>query len=320
MAQTQTATQVSDALPCGNAGNTLRAGLVAAPQFATMMAGAPDVSRYRARSDFEPPTLRPRPAAVKMANETLRRQIVVEAARLVVGRQEDDYFRAVRKAARRLCAGRIPRADLPAPRELHAELQRIASRHDEGLPSSPYLIDPLLVPDDEDDPFAERVVDRFSVYRALLMPLAQVQLSRTRHPERDALYHSLQVYVLGRDERPYDEEFQLAALLHDVGKGIDPKDHVAAALDALDGFVTERTAWLIEHHDDAHKLREQTLGSRARRRLRATDDFETLELLADCDRRGRVVGAPVPELEDALDEIRSLAESHESEPADEMQP
>ena len=243
-----------------------------------------------------------------MPNETLRRQIVVEAARLVVSHREDDYFRAVRKAARRVCAGRIPRADLPSPRELHAELQRIERRHGEGLPSSPVLIDPLLVPADDPDG-GPPSVDRFSVYQALLAPLASVRLSRTRHPEGDALYHSLQVYVLARDELPYDEEFQLAALLHDVGKGIDPADHVAAALDALEGMVTERTAWLIEHHHDAHRLRERTLGSRARRRLQAMEDFETLELLADCDRRGRVVGMPVPDLEDALSELRALSEA-----------
>ena len=38
------------------------------------------------------------------------------------------------------------------------------------------------------------------------------------HPEGDVLYHLLQCYVLAVDELPYDEEFQLAALLHDVGK------------------------------------------------------------------------------------------------------
>jgi HD domain len=244
-----------------------------------------------------------------MPNKTLRRQIVVEAARLVAGLQEDDYFRAIRKAARRVCAGRVPRADLPSPRELHAELQRVESRREDGLPDSPVLVDPLLVfehAEGADAPSAS--VDRFSVYEALLAPLAKVQLGRTRHPEGDALYHSLQVYVLARDGLPYDEEFQLAALLHDVGKGVDPKDHVAAALDVLEGYVTERTAWLIEHHHEAHRLRERTLGSRARRRLQATADFETLELLADCDRRGRVVGMPVPDLRDALDEIRLLSE------------
>ncbi len=243
-----------------------------------------------------------------MANDVLRRQIVVEAARLVAGRQESDYPRALRKAARRLCGGHVQNADLPSPRELHAELQRIEQRHEQGLVASPLLIDPLLVGDEATDAGPAGSVDRFSVYRALLVPLANVRQSAARHPEGDALYHSLQVYALARDELPYDEEFQIAALLHDVGKGIDPKDHVAAAVAVLDGYVTERTAWLIEHHHDAHRFREQTLGSRARRRLLSSDDFETLELLADCDRRGRVAGMPVPEIDEALDEIRALAE------------
>ncbi|MGC1274458.1 MAG: HD domain-containing protein [Planctomycetaceae bacterium] len=243
-----------------------------------------------------------------MPNETLRRQIVVEAAASVVHRRENDYSRAIRKAARRLCAGRIPRSDLPSPRELHAELQRIRSRHDAGLTSSPVLMDPLFVVDDD---LQQSMIDRFAVYHALLAPLANVRLNRNRHPEGDSLYHSLQVYVLAREALSYDEEFQLAALLHDVGKGIDPSDHVAAALDALEGTVTPRTAWLIEHHDAAHRHRERTLGSRARRRLQETEEFETLERLADCDRRGRVIGMPVPDVEEALAEIRALADADE---------
>ena len=40
------------------------------------------------------------------------------------------------------------------------------------------------------------------------------------HPEGDALYHSLQVFDLACEESPYDEDFLLAALLHDVGKAM----------------------------------------------------------------------------------------------------
>ena len=252
-----------------------------------------------------------------MPNQTLRRQIVVEAARLVSGIVEDDYSRAIRKAARKVCAGRVPREHLPSPKELHAELQRVGERHAEGLPALPVLIDPIYLSrreadiDEDDFDFEadeERSLDRFSWYAALLQPLAHVKQSRKNHPEGDALYHSLQVYTLAREMRPYDEEFQLAALLHDVGKGIDAGDHIGAALDALDGYVTERTAWLIEHHDEAQRLRNKTLGLRARRRLVHADDFETLELLADCDRLGRVRGMAVPDLEDALEQIRSLSE------------
>ena len=226
---------------------------------------------------------------------------------MVAGRHEDDYGRAIRKAARKLCGGRILRDSLPGVRDLHAELQRVAVRHEDGLPAAPVLFDPLYLPESAGD--GEASLDRFSVYRGLLLPLEFVTQSRTRHPEGDALYHSLQVYTLARDELPYDEEFQTAALLHDVGKGIDPKDHIGAGLTALAGFITDRTAWLIEHHQAAHQLRDKTLGLRARRRLVHAECFEDLECLADCDRRGRVRGMRVPELEDALDALRDLADN-----------
>jgi len=74
---------------------------------------------------------------------------------------------------------------------------------------------------------------------------------KQHHPEGDVLYHLLQCYVMAVEELPYDEEFQLAALLHDVGKGLDANDHVGSGLEALEGHITDRTAWLIEHHMEA---------------------------------------------------------------------
>lgn len=154
----------------------------------------------------------------------------------------------------------------------------------------------------------ESQVDRFQVYQALLLPLEEVQQSRKYHPEGDALYHSLQVFELARDELPYDEEFLLAALLHDVGKGIDRDDHVYAGLEALMGFITDRTAWLIRHHMDAHKISDGTIGSRAHRRLRENENYDDLILLSDCDRGGRQIGVMVCDIEDALDYVREVAE------------
>jgi HD superfamily phosphodiesterase len=126
------------------------------------------------------------------------------------------------------------------------------------------------------------------------------------HPEGDVLYHSLQVFELARDERPYDEELLLAALLHDVGKGIDPHDHVAAGVQALDGLITERTAWLIENHMLAQQHRAGTLGHRQRLRLEASDDFEDLMLLRELDDRGRVPGAVVGTVDEALAYLQDL--------------
>lgn len=153
---------------------------------------------------------------------------------------------------------------------------------------------------------AEEQVDRFQVYESLLLPLENVKQPLKYHPEGDALYHSLQVFDHARDQLPYDEEFLAAALLHDVGKAIDPVDHIAAGLDALDGFITERTAWLIEHHMLAHQLAEGALGARARRRLHQSEHFDDLVLLGECDRAGRQPGVEAPELDEALTYLRDL--------------
>jgi len=154
---------------------------------------------------------------------------------------------------------------------------------------------------------AESKVDRFHIYEMLLLPLESIKENRQYHPEGDALYHSLQVFELARQELPYDEEFLLAALLHDVGKAIDRKEHIAAALEALDGFITPRTAWLIEHHMEGRALKEGTLGARSRRRLMASEDFDELELLVECDRNGRSTGVEVPDVQEALEYLRELA-------------
>ncbi|MEO6809848.1 MAG: HD domain-containing protein [Isosphaeraceae bacterium] len=155
-------------------------------------------------------------------------------------------------------------------------------------------------------------IDRFELYRMLLQPLEGVKQSPRHHPEGDALYHSLQVFVLAFEERSYDEEWLLAALLHDVGKAIDPSDHVEAALQSLEGAITDRTAWLIAHHMEAHAYQDGTLGARARVRLQQHEDFDDLMLLRDLDRRGRVPGAIVPDLAEALDAIRQLAQETEA--------
>lgn len=150
--------------------------------------------------------------------------------------------------------------------------------------------------------------DRFQVFTGLLLPLENVKQPPRFHPEGDALYHSLQVFDLAYDELPYDEEFLLAALLHDVGKAIDAGDHVAAGLEALEGFITPRTAWLIEHHMEAQKILDRSIGSRSHRRLRQHDSYDELVLLAQCDRAGRVAGVQTRELDEVIELLRELAD------------
>ncbi len=155
------------------------------------------------------------------------------------------------------------------------------------------------------------VLDPFPVFRLLLLPLENVRGSAVWHPEGDVLYHSLQVFEQARDRLPYDEEFLLAALLHDIGKGIEPYNHVEAGLQALEDLITPRTHWLIANHMNAHDVRNGTIGGKLKRELAASPDFEDLMLLNECDNAGRVPGAVVGTVDEALDYLRELERQNE---------
>jgi hypothetical protein len=157
---------------------------------------------------------------------------------------------------------------------------------------------------------AEAQTDPYPVFRMLLLPLENVQGSPVYHPEGDVLYHSLQVFELARERRPYDEELLLAALLHDIGKGLDRSNHVEAGLQALEGLITERTRFLIAHHMHAHDYRLGKLGARLRRELESSPDLEDLLVLRECDDEGRVPGAIVGTVDEALDYMRELARNN----------
>jgi len=152
--------------------------------------------------------------------------------------------------------------------------------------------------------------DPFPLFRVMLLALENVKQSPKWHPEGNALYHTLQVFEKAREVRFYDEEFLLAALLHDAGKAIDPFDHVGSALQALHGHITPRTAWLIEEHMNAHQYVAGTLGARHRKRLEANPDFDDLLLLQECDAGGRVPGARVGTVDEALDFVREVAQQN----------
>ena len=179
-----------------------------------------------------------------------------------------------------------------------AELEQLIGREYPGI-----NIDEALSDQDEE-------IDPYQLFRLLLLPLDAVRQGAQHHPEGDVLYHLLQVFELAKDVRPWDEEFLLAALLHDVGKGIDNSDHVNAGLQALDGLLTERTAWLIENHMLAHDFKAGTLGNRAKRRLETHTDFDDLMLLNECDVSGRVPGAYVGTVDQALEFIREVEQAN----------
>jgi predicted HD phosphohydrolase len=157
----------------------------------------------------------------------------------------------------------------------------------------------------DEDRFTD-TFDRFDLYKTLLEPLEHVKQKPLYHPEGDALYHSLQAFELAREQVSYDEDFITAALLHDVGKAIDPHDHTAAALDALQGSITDRIEFLIRHHMDAHAIHTRTLGHRAHQRLQSSEHYSDLLLLGEIDRSARTPGIQVCTLPQALSYLRSL--------------
>ncbi len=281
---------------------------------------------------MRPDKFRRRQQAPK-ADHRLRLQIAQEAARRLYGLliqdsdggpiadlNEAEYYAAKRKAAAVL-GRRIRPGDLPSNHEVREAVlalrqQRSATQADpadelitlnEAMPDAP----PLQLADH---------FDRFEVYRIRLIPLENVKQRASAHPEGDVLYHSLQVFELAKTERPMDEEFLLAALLHDVGRGIDSTDHITAGLDSLGASITERTRWLITHLRDARLAIEAAPNGRPRRINTveaAPEELDDLLLLAQLDLEGRVPGAEVGSLDEALDYLRGLdAESYLDESLD----
>lgn len=221
------------------------------------------------------------------SNDKLRRRIALEAARgMAAG---SDARRAVFRAARRVARGWVPDDSLPAAAEVTAAVSR-------GL-------DRASVPGGG---------DRFDRIATLVGLLATVRQDPATHPEGDALEHTLQVFDLVHDERPFDEELLTAALVHDVGKTLDRGEPVAAGIEALGDLVTPRTRWLVESLATARAHRDGSLGHRARRRLESHPDFEDVSLLADADRRGRVRGYDAPTLEEAIAILRALDDDEDA--------
>jgi hypothetical protein len=240
-----------------------------------------------------------------MELERLRREICFEAARLLSNRQETNYTQARWRAARAITRSYVPPEALPTDFEIRQSLQQLVSADGENKA-------------DNDPNQGNR---KYHYFLSLLLPLDRVRQDRNSHPEGDVLYHSLQVFELAREQRPWDEDFLIAALLHDVGKGIDPMDHVTAGIAVLEGHISDRTRWLIENHGLAQRVRAGTAGARAKRRLTNAEDGDALDLLANCDREGRLPGRVVCTPEDAIEYIRQLEEENEEYGSeDEMMP
>jgi hypothetical protein len=258
-------------------------------------------------------------AKVSRIDSRLRRKIAGEAAKRLIAALGDapdqspsapfdlleldaasanDYLAAKRKAVAVL-GRRIRPTDLPTDDEVREQVIGLLRQ---GVNSAD--LDDASEEDEEPEAVVRAVdhLDRFTYFKLRLEPLEAVKQDPRTHPEGDALYHSLQVFERAREAHPHDEEFLLAALLHDVGKAIDPRNHVSAGVEALRGWVTERTLRLVEHHPTTAD------GTKRRRPNEPLDPewSDDLELLREFDKAGRVPGIPVGTVDEALAYLRDL--------------
>lgn len=160
--------------------------------------------------------------------------------------------------------------------------------------------------------------DRFHLFYEILTDLEDVMQHPKRHPEGDVLYHSLQVFDLACDRYPYDFDFLMAALLHDIGKGIHlcdancQKVHVChfdrifASLEVLLPHVSETTAWFIRYLREAHRIQNGSIGARLHRKLKSHQCYGQLLELMDCDIAGRKPGVETTTLDKAIEYLRQI--------------
>lgn len=281
------------------------------------------------------------------ASDRLRRQIAVEAAKRMIdhfnnpapdshaagsslvdsnGHLQDlgaDQYYAFKRKAVAVLGHRVRPGDLPSDSEVREQilaLIKASSEQDLDLPedddsqANPRDPEPETKTDPntktEDVPAPLNMadhLDRFTIYRMRLTPLESIKLDPRSHPEGDALYHSLQVFDKARDTRPYDEEFLLAALLHEVGQAIDPRSATDAAIEVLRGTITRRTEWLVRHLADAQGYLDRSLSPVRRQELLDQPQWlEDLLVLLELDRAGRVPGLETPTIDEALEIIQRL--------------
>lgn len=134
----------------------------------------------------------------------------------------------------------------------------------------------------------------FDTLLRLMEPLACVRQDPRRHPEGDALFHSLQVHDLALDagEPPH---MVAAALFHDIGKATAFGAHERTGAALLGAIVAEPTRWLISHHMDLMRG-----AANARRALRGDPRLDELERLREYDVGGRRLSVCVTTPERAL--------------------
>ena len=116
----------------------------------------------------------------------------------------------------------------------------------------------------------------------LLSDLEFIEEISKYHPEENVLVHSLQVFELAY-HASNDPELWAAALLHDIGKAIDHKQHAEIGANLLKNLLSPRIVWLVKHHLDL-----LTHPKKTRHLLQNKAQLSDLEQLRRWDLQGRI--------------------------------
>jgi len=209
-----------------------------------------------------------------------------------------------------LSKGRLSSTDVPTQEEVMKELDALSLSVDwNEEPSSLLDQNTALSGNNKNESNNVNESEQWGVmFRPMLEALAGFQWDYETHPEGDALYHSLQVFKLGQEIHPYDEEFLWACLLHDIGFVVDPRIPREAAMRVLQDRVSERIEFLVGELDYAHAYLK---GVQLPKWLRREESVDELIDLAKCDRDARVSGAIVPSLDDAITQLAEMSSAFE---------
>jgi hypothetical protein len=256
-----------------------------------------------------------------MIDRELREAIATEAARLILRRKVVEYHAARQRASRWISKRKLSHEEMPSNSEIQAKVEELACLFADEQLTALREASPDEPTDFDVEPEAEAPAeegyhpDTLPLLGILMNRLDGLRLDPKEHAEGDALYHSLQVFELGLAERPWDEEFLLACLIHDVGLAIDRRKPIDAALNAVGRLVTQRTRFFIEHLPEGVAYLRSGQVSRT---LRRSDHFDDLIDLARLDLAGRVAGAEVGTLDEALDYLSGLENAWDGEDEDAM--
>jgi len=107
------------------------------------------------------------------------------------------------------------------------------------------------------------------------------------HPERDVLEHCLQTFHAACRES-VDIDLILAALLHDVGKAVEPYGHEDYSVDILSAHLTPKALWLIKNHMRVWMYLDGSMRKLSKvKELSGHPWFSDLVCLARFDKMGR---------------------------------